>query len=259
MRAALATEWLKFRRSPLPWMTAVACTIGVAVAALFMFIGSDPQRARALGIIGAKAQLAGLDPTWRGYLGLLSSVAAIGGVLIFGMTMVWIFGREFADHTAKDLLALPTSRTSIVAAKLLVATAWALTLTAYLCLGGIAAGAALALPGWNGVNVAEGILRIIVTAATTIALTATFAYASSRGRGYLPGVLALFAVLFTAQVVAALGYGHWYPYAIPAIYAGMAGPDQPPAGVVGFTGVAVIAIVFVTLTVRRWNHTDHTR
>ncbi|MEV0143917.1 MULTISPECIES: ABC transporter permease [unclassified Nonomuraea] len=37
------------------------------------------------------------------------------------MIAIWLFGREFSDHTAKDLLALPTSRTAIVAAKFVVA------------------------------------------------------------------------------------------------------------------------------------------
>lgn len=257
--AAVAAQWLKLRRSRLPWMTVAACTIAIAVAAMFMFIGADPQRARDLGLIGAKAQLAELDPTWHGYLGLLADIAAVGGVAIFGMTMVWIFGREFADHTAKDLLALPTSRTNIVAAKLLIATGWCLALAGYLCVGGIVAGAALGLPGWSAAGAAADIGRIVATAALTIALSTTFAYAASRGRGYIPGVLALFAVLFTAQIMAALGYGHLYPYAVPAIYAGLAGLGQPPADAPGYVGVGVVVIGFVALTVRWWNHSDHAR
>ena len=85
----------------------------------------------SLGLAGAKAQLAGVTADWPGYLALLGQTVAVGGFLIFGMTVIWIFGREFSDRTAKDLLALPTSRIAIVAAKFAVAAAWCGLLAVY--------------------------------------------------------------------------------------------------------------------------------
>jgi hypothetical protein len=38
---------------------------------------------------------------------------------VFGLVVIWLIGREFSDRTAKALLALPTSRDAVVAAKLL--------------------------------------------------------------------------------------------------------------------------------------------
>jgi ABC-2 type transport system permease protein len=117
MREALWAELLKARRSRLPALTALAFTIVAVVCGLFMFILADPSRARALGLLGDKAQLSGASADWPGYLALLAQAVAVGGMLIYGMIAIWLFGREFSDHTAKDLLALPTSRTTIVAAK----------------------------------------------------------------------------------------------------------------------------------------------
>ena len=35
---------------------------------------------------------------------------AAGGLFLFGFLFIWVFGREYSDRTAKDLLALPTAR-----------------------------------------------------------------------------------------------------------------------------------------------------
>ncbi|GAA4727508.1 ABC transporter permease [Phytohabitans rumicis] len=258
MNAALAVEWLKLRRSRLPWVTLLAATIGVAVGGLFMFISVNPGRARSLGLLGDKAQLATLTPDWDGHLRLLAQIIAVGGILIFGMTMVWMFGREFADHTAKDLLALPTPRAAIVTAKYAVAVAWGLLLCLYMTGLGVAVGALLALPGWSTSAALYGVARIGVTGLLTTTLTITFGLAASLGRGYLPGIAALIAATFTAQIITALGYGGWYPYAIPALHAGLAGPDQPTPHLIGYLTVPTVAILAITGTIRWWQRTDHT-
>src|SRR4051812_8390985 len=132
MIAAVWCEALKVRRSRLWWVTLAAFTVVGVMGGLFMFIGQDPARARALGLLGTKAQLVDIDATWDGFFVLLAQIVAVGGTLVFGMFTIWIFGREFSDHTVKDLLALPTTRTTIVTAKFVVTACWCLLLTGYL-------------------------------------------------------------------------------------------------------------------------------
>ena len=55
---AVATEFLKTRRSKVPWSVAAGFSLAPLVAGLFMVILKDPDRARQLGLMGAKAQLA---------------------------------------------------------------------------------------------------------------------------------------------------------------------------------------------------------
>lgn len=257
MRAAWSAEWLKLRRSRLPWITLLAFTIGAAAAGMFMFISLRPDRARDLGLLGAKAQLTTLEASWPSYFGLLAQVTAVGGLGIFGVTVVWIFGREFADRTAKDLLALPTSRIMVVAAKFAVAAVWCLGLAGYLLAAGMAIGLLLRIPGTlNGDIFAAGAVKLLVTTLLTLAITTLFGLAACVGHGYLPGVGVMFAVLFTAQIVAALGYGAWFPLSVPALHAGLAGEDSPTWA--GYTGVALIAAVSVCATGLWWERTDHT-
>jgi hypothetical protein len=100
MRDAIAVEALKARRSRLPWLSAAAFAVATLVGAMFMFILQDPDRARSMGLLGTKAELAGGTADWPGYFSLLAQTTAVGGTLIFGIILVWIFGREFSDHTA---------------------------------------------------------------------------------------------------------------------------------------------------------------
>jgi ABC-2 type transport system permease protein len=256
MREAIQVEARKAGRSRLPWLTAVAFVVTAAVGGLFMFILADPQRARSLGLLGAKAQLAGGVADWPGYFALLAQTIAVGGVLIFGVIHIWIFGREFSDHTAKDLLALPTPRTAIAAAKFAVTGVWCLLLAVETYLLGLAVGALLRLPHWSATAAWQGLGRLLATAVMTWLLVSVLAFAASAGRGYLAAVGVMFVLLFVAQIVAALGYGHLFPWSVPAIYSGVAGDDGLPVGVLGFVLVAVAGGAGVAATLLWWRVAD---
>lgn len=259
MREAWAVEVRKARRSRLPAVTAAAFAVTTAVAGMFMFILKDPQRARDLGLLGTKAELSGAVADWPGYLALLAQTTAVGGVMIFGVTVIWIFGREFSDHTAKDLLALPTARTTIVAAKFAVTAVWCLSLALETFLLGLGVGAALSLPNWSATTAAEGLGRILLTALMTWLLVSVLAWAASAGRGYLAAVGVMFVIVFLAQIVAALGYGHVFPWSVPGIYSGLAGDGKPAVGPVGFALVGVVGIAGVAATVWWWRDADQAR
>jgi ABC-2 type transport system permease protein len=259
MREALWTELLKARRSRLPWLTVAAFAVATAAGGLFMFILQDPERARSLGLLGTKAELAAGPADWPTYLALQAQIVALGGALIFGITTIWLFGREFSDHTAKDLLALPTRRTAIVAAKLLLGLAWALLLTFEVFLLGLVVGRVLDLPSWSSAGALDGLVRLLLTTAMTQALVAVLALAASVGRGYLAAVGVMFGIVFTSQIVAALGYGHLFPWSVTAVYSGLAGSERAPVGPIGFTLVAVVAVAGAVATGLWWQRADQSR
>ena len=241
------------------WASAIAFLVAALVGAFFMFVLQDPARARSLGLLGAKAQLSGGTADWAGYFALLAQMVAVGGMLLFGMILIWLFGREFADRTAKDLLALPTSRAAVVVAKLVVALAWSLLLTAELVAVSVPLGALLGLPGWSTQVLLHGVGTILATACLTVVLATTYALAASWGRGYLPAVATLFVTAITAQIVSAVGYGAWFPWAVPSLMSGVAGPDQAPPGAAGIASVMLVGAVASTTTVLWWQRADHDR
>jgi ABC-2 type transport system permease protein len=259
MPEAIMVEALKARRSRLIWLSALAFAATTAAGALFMYILQDPTRARALGLLGTKAQLTGGTADWPGYFTFLSQSTAIGGALVFGIILIWIFGREFSDHTAKDLLALPTPRTTIVAAKFVVTAIWAVLLALEVFVLGLAAGAVLRLPSWSASTAGHSLARLLLSAVMTWLLASVLALAASIGRGYLAPVGVLFVLVFLAQIISALGYGHIFPWSVPGVFAGLSGGDRPAVGMTGYTLVAITGVTGIASTMLWWRNADQDR
>jgi ABC-2 type transport system permease protein len=256
LRAALATEWLKARRSRVPWLVLAAFSMAPIVVGLFMVILKDPEGARRLGLLGAKAQLAAGAADWPTMLSMLSQAVAVGGAILFAFLTSWVFGREFADRTMRGLLASPTSRGAIVVAKAVVVGVWGLVITAWIIVLGFAVGAIVGLPGWSDTLAAASVRTIVAAALLTIALQPVTGLLASVGRGYIAGLAWAVLAIAIAQILAVLGLGAAFPWAVPALVSGAAGADVvlPPASVVLviLTGAAGLA-----LTVAWWRTADH--
>lgn len=259
LRAAVCAELLKVRRSVVPGVTATAFLVAALVGGFFMFVLQDPARARSLGLLGAKAQLAGGTADWAGYLALVAQIVAVGGHLVFGIVLIWLFGREFSDRTAKDLLALPTSRVAVVAAKFVVALGWCLLLVCQVLVISLVIGALLRLPGWSAATVLHGFGITFAVALLTAALTTTYGLVASWGRGYLAAVGVMFAIVFASQIISAVGYGAWFPWAVPSLLSGVAGPDQSSPSVSSLASVVVVGMATSTATILWWQRADHDR
>ena len=147
---AFWAETLKARRSRVPLLTAAGFSLLPIVGGLFMIILKDPERARAMGLISVKAQLltAGVAD-WPTFNEVLSQGTGIGGPVLFAMITAWVFGREFSDHTAKELLAVPTPRWAVVAGKFVLTALWILGLTLFVFMMGLGVGAVVDIPGWS--------------------------------------------------------------------------------------------------------------
>ncbi len=258
LRAAIATEWLKSRRSRVPLLVFCGFSLVPLIAGLFMVILKDPESARRLGLLGAKAQLAAGTADWPTMLAMLSQAMAVGGAILFAFLTAWVYGREFADRTVRDLLAAPTSRSAIVVAKALVASALMVVTSAWVIVFGLAVGALVGLPGWSVDLATMAVGRIAAAAALTILLQPVTGLAASMGRGYLPGLAWAVLTMVASQVLLVLGIGGAFPWAVPALAAGAAGPDG------GDVAPASILLVLVTCAgglgglVVWWDRADHT-
>ena len=86
--------------------------------AFLMYVSKNQEIAHKLGLISAKADLVAYAAAdWQAYLGLFGQLIAAGGFILYVLAVSWVFGREFADGTVKDILAVPVRRASILAAK----------------------------------------------------------------------------------------------------------------------------------------------
>src|SRR5215510_15107481 len=176
LNAALWTEQLKARRARMPLLTLAGLALAPLMGALFMKILLDPTWAARFGALTIKAQSSAAQGDWPTYFGLLTQALAVGGFIIFSLVVIWLFGREYSDHTAKDLLALPTPRATIVAAKLCLVVLWCAILTLWIYVLGLVLGAVIGLPGWTSAAWLQATARYAATGGLTIALTLPLAW-----------------------------------------------------------------------------------
>jgi ABC-2 type transport system permease protein len=250
---AIWVELLKARRSRMPLVTALGCAMLPLVGGFFMIILRDPEMARRAGLISVKARILVGTADWPTYLGFISLAASVAGILVFGLVATWIFGREFADRTAKDLLALPTSRSAIVGAKFAVVGLWSLVLTGIIYLTGLAVGWALALPAISPQAFWHATLTLLIAALLNILLASTFAFTASAGHGYLPPFGVMILVIALAQVLGVLGWGEYFPWAIPGLLA-----QGEPLGVISYAIVLLTSLAGLAATFAWWEWADQT-
>ena len=151
MKGFLAAFWceaLKARRSRITLLTAAGFLLLPLAGGLFMLILKNPAQAQAWGLISTKAQLTVGVADWPAYFGMLLQGMAMGGAIVFALITSWVFGREFSDHTAKEIMALPTSRAAIVSAKFVLLALWTMALSLLVVVVGLAVGNAVGIPGW---------------------------------------------------------------------------------------------------------------
>ncbi|MEZ5407022.1 MAG: ABC transporter permease [Acidimicrobiales bacterium] len=251
LRAAWFTEALKVRRSTVPAMTALAAAAPAGIAALFMLIAADPDRARRLGLLGAKSSLTGVTADWPGLLSFLAQVVAVGDLLLLAFIATWVFGREAQDGTLRYLLALPVPRWAVVAAKLAVVTLWSVALNLWLASLFCLVGVMLRLPGATMAVVGDGLATAGLALTLMLAVVVgPVAAAASAGRGDLPPLAGALGALAVSQVAAALGFAAAVPWSVPAVAAGLApGATLGPGAVL--LAVAT-ALAGVATTVGWW-------
>jgi len=252
---AFWAENMKVRKSKMIWMTFAAFTVAPLMAGFFMFILKNPDLAERSGLVGDKAPLLG-EANWPAYFSMLAQIIAVGGILGFGFVTSWVFGREYTDRTLKDLLALPYHRTTIAAAKLLTVFFTTLLLSVHVTVLGMLLGFLIGLPGWSASGTVDGLIVLLVTTLLTIALSTPAAFVACWGKGYLaPLGFVIFMVVVT-QVVAAIGYGQYFPWAVPALYSGLAG-DEPTLLWSSLLLVLVTSLAGIGATFSWWLWADH--
>lgn len=256
---SLWSETLKMRRSKVPLFTIIGFSFAPLVAGLFMIILKDPEAARSMGLISAKAQLSAGVADWPTFFSILAQAVAIGGAILFSIVTIWIFGREFSDRTMKELLALPTSREAIVAAKCVVILVWTLILTGWIFLIGLLIGKLVVIPGWSRPLLQTASADIFGCALLVIASLPFVALLASIGRGYLPPFGWTILTIFFAQVAIITGWGDWFPWSVPALFSGAAGPRAELIGTHSYVLVLLASMIGLAATFYWWRSVDQTR
>jgi ABC-2 type transport system permease protein len=251
--------WIELRkaiRSRMPLWTALGSLFMPLGIAFLIFVSKNPEISQKLGLISAKANLVAYSVTdWPTYLRLFGQIIAAGGFFLFVLAISWVFGREFADGTLKDMLAVPVQRSSIILAKFIVTAIWSAALTIVMFIVGLVMGAIIKLPGGSISVILQGSTLLLVTACLVIALVMPFALFASVGRGYLlPLGVAVLTMMMT-NLVAIAGWGETFPWAVPGLYAQGKSSLTP----ISFWIVLLTGLIGIIATYLWWKYADQNR
>ena len=248
---ATAVELSKNKHSKITCVTFLAFALAPVMGGVFVLILRNPETMSKVGALQTKASTLNFSDDWNSYFSLLSQAVGVGGVLLFGFVASWIFGREASEGTAKDLLALPISRKTIVDAKFIIYIIWCAALSLSNVAIALLIGTSLELNGWHDVDATATIETYLVTTLLTILIGIPVAFFALIGGGYMmPLGFVAFTLVF-AQIIAATGFGAYFPWSIPGLYSGAAGEYRSQLDVISYC-ILVAAALLGYFSSRRW-------
>src|SRR5512135_3499002 len=169
-------------RSRMPLWTTLGSLFMPFGIAFLIFVAKNPAVFQKFGLVSAKANLVTYSATdWSSYFVLFAQIITAGGFFFFVMTVSWVFGREFADGTLKDMLAVPVERASILLAKFIVAAVWSLGMAVIIFIFSLLVGALMRLPGGSSQVLLHGTLVTAKTVGLVIVVVLPYALFASVG------------------------------------------------------------------------------
>ena len=238
----LAVEARKDRSSRVLWSTGLLLVLGANGLAATMVLAARSGNAQLVAKLGPQAAAG----DWTSMLSAAAQITSAGGLLAFGVGASWLYGREFAEGTVSGLFGLPVSRGRLAGAKLVVYAGWALVISALMTVILLGAGIAIGL-GVPDATVFAGLGRQFALGVLTASIAVPAGWASSLGRGLLPGIAASVGILVLAQVAVLADFASWVPFVAPAFWV-----LQPAASALPLLVVPVIPILFGAATVIIW-------
>lgn len=249
--------WVELRkatRSRVPWLTGLGFLILPLMCCFLFFIYKNPALSQKLGLVGTKANLVIGEVSWASYLKLVKEAFAMGGFFILCLMISWVFGREFTDHTVKDLLAVPVSRFHILAGKLVTVAIWYALVVAVSCPLSLLMGSFIQLPGLSVSLLLQECSIILYIALLNFLVMIPFAYFASIGHGVLlPFGIAIVAIIL-ANLFIVIGYAEYFPWAIPGLFS-----QGTPLTTISLATVWLTALVGMLITVLWWMRADQSR
>lgn len=258
LQAVLWVEILKVRRTRIfPISIYFFIFIGTMMG-LLVFLSIHPEIANRSSTLRMKTSFIG-GSDWKAFYDLLIQLILTIGVIGSGFITSWVFGREFSDRAIKDILALPVRRSTIVLSKLIVLFAWSLLLSLTVLIAALLTGLATHIPGWTSLEFFSFLKIYLVCTLLNTLLITPVAFVSSAGRGYMLPISFVILILILTQLlfVGLPGLTRWFPWALPALYSGVAGVAIPSPGFFSYVLYMITVAAGLLGTTAWWRFADH--
>jgi ABC-2 type transport system permease protein len=255
---ALYTELVKTLKSKMLWATFIFFAFIAIMLGFLMLVARHPEIAGKSQVLSMKASMIS-NPNWTTFYWLLMQMVLTVGSIGPAIVTIWVFGREYADRVIKDILVLPVSRLNIVFAKFVIVFIWSLLLLLLLYVFAILTGLLINLDGWDIVIFQQKTAVYIGSALLTIMLSPFITFITCVSRGYLlPVGIAILILIATQFVFLGMpGITPFFPWTIPGLYSGVAGPLSPKPGMVSYIILSVTCLLGIAGTAAWWRYADH--
>ena len=230
MLRALRAEMSKLRRSSTPLWTCLVVLLAPAITASTLSL-TDAGSART---------------DWGAFMrGGPQLMASWYGILLFGMAAAYLFGREYGEGTAKEMLTLPLRREYFFVAKMIVLAAWVLGLALLSLAAQAGYAAVLGLDGFSWAEAARCVTISLKVALLTYATLPWVALLAMVGRGYLAPMVYSALAAFFGVALAEAGWSRWFPWSMSLSVTGVTLFPAVPMPTLVFGSWALMALVFV--------------
>lgn len=194
---------------------------------------------------------------WNEHLGNMSFLfASVFGLMGFGTITAWTFGREYADRTIKDLLALPVSRVKIVIAKGAVIALWCLVSTLLIFGFSLLLGLLIGVPGLSAEVLLHHLGQLLLIAVFHLLLCSPVALLASISHGYLVPIAYAFTTLMVALTAGPTALGAYLPWSIPALHLASNGSAAFPLGTASYIILLLVFELGALGTMSWWRRAD---
>ncbi|MEN6330231.1 MAG: ABC transporter permease [Methanobacteriaceae archaeon] len=256
--AAVWAETLKVRRSKIFIITLMAFSAIAIMMGLMVLVTKYPALVGQSTIVSAKSTL--FKDDWRSYFEILIQILLGFGIIGFGIVSSWVFGREYVDHVITDLLALPIPRSTIVFSKFIVIIIWSLLLSLTFFVFGLITGLVVNIDYWSVEITYHYFMVFLGASLLTILVGTPVAFIASFSRGYLAPIGYLIATIFITNMlpISIPSIVPYIPWAVPALYSGLLGPNFPYPGIVSYVILFSTSALGLIGTVAWWQFADQT-
>ncbi len=240
------------------WITIGGACFITLILGLMMVLVMNPG-VLPPGLLKTKVAMAAISADWPSFIGFVEMASGAVGIILFGFAVSWIFGREYADHTVKDLLALPTSRTVIVISKLTAVALWCLLIGLIIFTLSLILGLSIKLPFWSANLVLPFAKISLVTTLLSILLCPPVAYVASAGKSVLPAIGFVVLCMGLANLFGNIGLGAYFPWTIPMLYTGAVGANSNHLPLASYIIIISTGLIGTIGTILQWKYADQNK
>jgi ABC-2 type transport system permease protein len=132
---------------------------------------------------------------------------------------------------------------------------WSAGIIIIIFITGLVMGVLIGLPGGTTNVLFQGSTALLATSCLVFLVVAPFALFASLGRGYLLPIGVAVLVLMMANLMMILGWGEYFPFAVPALFA----QGKSPLPQVSFWIVLITCLAGMLATFLWWKYADQSR